>query len=234
MDIGFLATGAAAGFSAAVLSRGIPKVIEEDESEERSGEEVARGRLGSVTAVRWGAAGKLVPKVDLPCALVGLMAFAASDYFGLPKEYLAFIWVLSILSAIDFKTMLLPDALTIPLVWGGLLFATRPGGDMYMSIYGAVCGFLSLWLLTWVFFVLTGKVGMGGGDFKLLSAVGAWLGAYPLINVLLLASLSGLVFAAVKRIFFGKGEARQPFGPFIAFGAVIWLLFGKVILSYFS
>lgn len=155
-------------------------------------------------------------------------------HFGIGMEAFAYtllLWFLLILTAIDLRHFLLPDALTLPLIWLGLLGATTvleltPS----QAIWGAVFGYLALWLVYWAFKLLTGKEGMGYGDFKLLAAVGAWLGPSMLPLVILLASFSGalvgLILVAFKR---HQRGAPLPFGPFISLAAVIALFLGPSI-----
>ncbi|WP_027009372.1 prepilin peptidase [Conchiformibius kuhniae] len=125
------------------------------------------------------------------------------------------------LTFIDADTQLLPDDLTLPLVWLGLLFNLHTGFvPLSQAVWGAVAGYMSLWTLYQTFKLLTGKEGMGHGDFKLLAAVGAWVGAAVLPVVVLGASLVGIAAALVKRV--GKGQPMA-FGPCLAVAG--WLVF---------
>ncbi|MEC5345144.1 A24 family peptidase [Brenneria populi] len=126
------------------------------------------------------------------------------------------------LSAIDINTRLLPDCLTLPLLWLGLLFnlsaAFAPLED---AVIGAVAGYLSLWLLYWLFRLLSGKEALGYGDFKLLAALGGWLGWRALPELVLIAALSGLVVTLLWRTMRREGVARPlAFGPWLALGAL--------------
>ena len=122
---------------------------------------------------------------------------------------------------IDADTQLLPDDLTLPLVWLGLLFNWQTGFvSLPSALLGAVCGYMSLWLLFHLFKLLTGKDGMGYGDFKMLAAIGAWLGVAILPIVVLAAALVGIVAALLKRL--AKGQAMA-FGPCL--GIAGWLVF---------
>ncbi|MCP1771394.1 leader peptidase (prepilin peptidase)/N-methyltransferase [Neisseria perflava] len=126
------------------------------------------------------------------------------------------------LTFIDLNTQYLPDSLTLPLVWLGLLFNLKGGiVPLESAVWGAVWGYLSLWLLCAAYKLLTGKVGMGGGDFKLLAALGAWLGAGVLPVLVFLAALVGIVGALVSRV--GKGQAFA-FGPSLAVAGWILLI----------
>jgi leader peptidase (prepilin peptidase) / N-methyltransferase len=131
-------------------------------------------------------------------------------------------------AAIDWDTTLLPDDLTMPLLWGGLVAAalgwTVPLGD---ALWGAVAGYLSLWSVYWLFKLATGKEGMGYGDFKLLAALGAWLGVKMVLPVLLFASVIGAAVGIGMKASGALREGRYvPFGPFLAGGGIAVMLFG--------
>ena len=146
---------------------------------------------------------------------------------------LAFTWTLIALSGIDFHTQLLPDSLNYPLLWLGLLLSlwtmfTTPN----LSIIGAVVGYLSLWSVYWLFKLLTGKEGMGYGDFKLLAAMGAWMGPSALLPIILLSSLIGALFGVVLIATRKLGrEVPMPFGPFIAAAGWVWFMAGDTLLQ---
>ena len=133
------------------------------------------------------------------------------------------------LSFIDWDTTLLPDPLTQPLLWAGLIAAAAgwTGVPLVTALAGAAAGYLSLWSVYWLFKLATGKEGMGYGDFKLLAAIGAWLGWQAVLPVLLMASVIG---AAVGLVMKATGELREgryvPFGPFLAGGALVAIVAG--------
>lgn len=133
------------------------------------------------------------------------------------------------LALIDAATSLLPDEITQPLLWAGLIAAALGvnGTPLPAALWGAVAGYLSLWLVYWAFKLATGKEGMGYGDFKLYAALGAWFGWQPLIGLILLASLLGIAVGVALKLA-GKLEAgaRMPFGPFLAAAGFAALLFG--------
>jgi len=149
------------------------------------------------------------------------------DWVTIPA--LIFIWALITLAVIDLNTQLLPDDITLPLLWLGLLINMANGfTDIHSALIGAVAGYLSLWLVFWSFKLMTGKEGMGYGDFKLLAAIGAWLGWQMLPLVLLSSSLVGAcvgigLMAAAKL----KNNMPIPFGPYLVGGAIIALFWGK-------
>jgi leader peptidase (prepilin peptidase) / N-methyltransferase len=150
---------------------------------------------------------------------------------------LVLTWSLIALSGIDFRTQLLPDQLTLPLLWLGLLLALLP---MFVTapsaIIGAAIGYLSLWSVYWLFKLLTGKEGMGYGDFKLLAALGAWMGPISLLPIVLLSSLIGAL-VGVSLIVLRKRDSQipMPFGPFIAAAGWVWFVAGNKLLgSYFT
>jgi leader peptidase (prepilin peptidase)/N-methyltransferase len=142
-------------------------------------------------------------------------------------------WTLIALSGIDFRTQLLPDQLTFPLLWAGLLLALLP---MFVAapsaIMGAAIGYLSLWSVYWLFKLLTGKEGMGYGDFKLLAALGAWMGPVSLLPIVLLSSLIGaLVGGALIVLRKRDSQIPMPFGPFIAAAGWVWFVAGDRLLQ---
>lgn len=130
------------------------------------------------------------------------------------------------LAVTDYQTGLLPDRLTLVLLWLGLLFHTSTHPDRLNSaIYGAVGGYLSLWLVYWGFFWLSKREGLGYGDFKLLAAIGAWNGWQSLPWVLVIASVSGIIAFAAVYIIRHKSVEQLPFGPYLAiagWGEFIW------------
>ena len=135
-----------------------------------------------------------------------------------------------ILAAIDAQTQLLPDRLTLPLLWAGLLFnLTDLFAPLAEAVVGAMAGYLSLWSVYWVFRLLTGKEALCYGDFKLLAALGAWLGWQALPHTLLLASASGLIWTLLQRLV-TRRSLEQPlaFGPWLALAGGGIFLWGQV------
>lgn len=156
--------------------------------------------------------------------------------------YLTFISIILILIVIDYKTMLLPDELTLPLIWLGLLFNLHGtiSGSLEYSVYGAVFGYLILWSVFWAFKLLTKKDGMGYGDFKLLSAILAFIGIQYLVPMLLLSSMLGIVYVAIMSLYnklhpnkikFKDGGAI-PFGPYLSLSGLILLFWGNSIINF--
>lgn len=130
-------------------------------------------------------------------------------------------------SVIDYDTMLLPDQLTIPLMWAGISIAVLEWSSLTVtdSVLGAISGYLSLWSVYWLFKVTTGKEGIGYGDFKLLAALGAWLGWELLPLLIVISSALGVLFSILTRLFLAKKLERLPFGPFLSisgWGLLIW------------
>lgn len=168
------------------------------------------------------------PLIELLCA----MLFGAIGWrFG--SQSVALLWcafgaVLIALSMIDWDTTVLPDALTLPLLWGGLLAALL-GWTVPLSsaVIGAAAGYLSLWVVYWFFKLATGKEGMGYGDFKLLAALGAWLGWQALLPIILVASVLGAAVGIVMKVSGALREGRYvPFGPFLAGAGLLVMLVG--------
>ena len=144
---------------------------------------------------------------------------------------LLFTWALIALAGIDVHTQLLPDQITLPLLWFGLLIALAPFVvDAQAAILGAAIGYLSLWSIYWGFKLLTGKEGMGYGDFKLLGALGAWMGPWALLPIVLLSSLIGAVVGGTLLAVQGRDRATPiPFGPFLAAAGWVQFVFGNEI-----
>jgi leader peptidase (prepilin peptidase)/N-methyltransferase len=171
------------------------------------------------------------PIVELLAA--GLSAALIWHFGGSPKGLAALLlaYFLLAMAWIDAETGLLPDHLTLPLLWCGLLINLKglivPLGD---AVLGAVTGYLVLWAVFQLYRLLRGKEGMGYGDFKMLAALGAWLGWTMLPVVLLLASISGLVIGVLLQLC-GKrvSGTMLPFGPYLAVGGMISLLYGPFI-----
>lgn len=148
---------------------------------------------------------------------------------------LVFCWSLIALTFIDLDTQLLPDSITLPLVWAGL--AVNLGGlftTLSSAVIGAIAGYLALWSVYWLFKLATGKEGMGYGDFKLLAAIGAWLGWQTLPLVVLLSSLVGAVVGIVL-ILAGRHSRGVPipFGPYLACAGLIALFWGDQIVRVY-
>ncbi|MCP1267864.1 prepilin peptidase [Aeromonas hydrophila] len=175
------------------------------------------------------------PLVELLTALLSLVVAATyPPGWGLLAALLL-IWVLVALTFIDLDKMLLPDQLTLPLLWGGLLFNLAGGfAPLADAVIGAMAGYLVLWSLYWAFKLLTGKEGMGYGDFKLLAALGAWLGWQALPIVLLLSSLVG-AFIGIALILLRNHHQNKPipFGPYLAIAGWIALLWGDTITRWY-
>ena len=178
---------------------------------------------------------RISPRYPVVEALTGLLTAYAAWRFGITAATLGawlFLWLLVALTFIDLDTQLLPDNLTLPLVWLGLLFNLNATFvPLPEAVVGAVAGYLVLWSVYWLFKLLTGKEGMGYGDFKLLSAVGAWLGWQMLPLVILLSSLVGaavgIVLIATRR---NNRHTPIPFGPYLAGGGLIALFWGDAVV----
>jgi leader peptidase (prepilin peptidase)/N-methyltransferase len=160
-----------------------------------------------------------------------LSAYAAWHFgFGLAAgAALVMIWALIALTFIDFDTQLLPDAITLPLLWLGLLLnINNTFTSLTDAVVGAVAGYLVLWSVYWLFKLVTGKEGMGYGDFKLLAAIGAWLGWTMLPLTILLSSLVGAVVGIALIVIAKQGRNIPiPFGPYLAGGGLIALFWGQ-------
>jgi leader peptidase (prepilin peptidase)/N-methyltransferase len=171
------------------------------------------------------------PLVELLAAL--LSAGAAWHFgFGWPLVgALLLLYFLTALTFIDADTQFLPDDLTLPLLWLGLLFNLfNVFVPLSQAVIGAIAGYLSLWSVYWLFKLVTGKEGMGYGDFKLLAALGAWMGWKMLLPIILLSSVLGAVLG-ILFILLGRQQRGTPlpFGPYLALGGVMALFFGATL-----
>jgi leader peptidase (prepilin peptidase)/N-methyltransferase len=175
------------------------------------------------------------PAVELFTGLVSaFLAWRLGWGAALPAA-LAFTWALIAASAIDLDTQLLPDRITLPLLWLGLLVnASGVFVDLRSAVLGAAGGYLLLWCVYWGFKLLAGKEGMGFGDFKLLAALGAWTGWQSLPLVLLVSAGAGSVIGLLAMWLSGKGrDTRIPFGPYLAAGGFVALLWGReAVVAY--
>ena len=165
-------------------------------------------------------------------AATGILTGLVSWHFGYSGMAVAawiFIFALIALTFIDLDTQLLPDDITLPLLWLGLLYNINTGfTDLESAVAGAAAGYLTLWSVYWLFKLVTGKEGMGYGDFKLLAALGAWFGWQLLPAVILLSSLAGSIIGIILIVAARQGRGKpMPFGPYLALGGVAALFFGN-------
>jgi leader peptidase (prepilin peptidase)/N-methyltransferase len=146
------------------------------------------------------------------------------------------------ITMIDFDRYLIPDSVVYPLLWIGLamsLWHPQPGAEVLFipprdAIIGAIAGYLSLWSFYWLFKLATGKEGMGYGDFKLLAALGAWLGYQSLFSIIIMSAVVGAVFGIALIVFRGRDhQVPMPFGPFLAGAGWIVMLWGEFIRPLF-
>lgn len=173
------------------------------------------------------------PTIELATAtLSALVAWQ----FGFGTEAFALIgltWVLIALAMIDYDTLLLPDSLTLPLLWLGLVINLNGTfTSINEAVIGAVAGYMSLWSVYWVFKLLTGKEGMGFGDFKLFAALGAWFGWTALPLIILLSSVVGAFVGICLILFKGRDNQKPiPFGPYLCGAAIVYIFWGEAIIN---
>ena len=180
-----------------------------------------------------GAISARYPLVEALAAGAALAAAAAFGFTWLGFAAAAYAWALIVLAGIDLDTQLLPDQITLPLLWSGLLVNAFGGfADLSSALVGAAAAYLFLWTVYWGFKLIVGKEGMGYGDFKLFAAIGAWLGWQVLPLVILLAAATGLAWALAGILTRGR-DRRQPipFGPFLALAGWAVLLLGDGALA---
>ena len=174
------------------------------------------------------------PRYPIVETLVGVLSGYIAWRYGLSAAMFGaflFAGAMVALAFIDLDTFFLPDNITLPLLWAGLLLNTAGVfTDLRSAIFGAVAGYLALWSVYWVFKLVTGKEGMGYGDFKLLAAIGAWLGWKMLPLVILLSSLVGAVVGICLIAFARHGRnVPIPFGPYLAAAGLIALFWGETL-----
>ena len=192
-----------------------------------------RGRCAHCrTPIHW-----RYPTVELVTAV--LSALVAWKFGATPAclAALVLVWALIALAVIDIDHQLLPDSITLPLLWLGLLLTLTPWGlgvSTSSALIGAAAGYLSLWSLYWIFRLLTGREGMGYGDFKLLAALGAWLGWPHLLPIVILSSLSGAIVGLAMMSFAGRDRhTPMSFGPYLALAGIVSLLWGDAIQAWY-
>lgn len=171
------------------------------------------------------------PLIEL---LTGVLSVVVAWHFGFDWQTgaaLLLTWALIALSMIDVDHQLLPDSITLPFLWLGLLLSLFPVfADMRTSLIGAIAGYLTLWTIYQLFKLVTGKEGMGYGDFKLLALLGAWMGWQALPMIVLLSSAVGAVLGGAMIMIQGRDRAQPiPFGPYLAIAGWIALLWGEQI-----
>jgi leader peptidase (prepilin peptidase)/N-methyltransferase len=182
---------------------------------------------------------KISPRYPLVEAFAALLALTTAWVFGPTWQTVAalgFAWTLLALTLIDLDHKLLPDSLTLPLLWAGLL-VNVPGlfAPLASSVLGAAAGYLALWSVYKLFKLVTGKEGMGYGDFKLLAAIGAWLGWQLLPVVILLSAVVGSIVGVALIAFGGRSsQAAIPFGPYLAAAGFIALLWGEELVRLYE
>ncbi|MDB2375314.1 A24 family peptidase [Gammaproteobacteria bacterium] len=179
------------------------------------------------------------PLVEIAASVASVLVAMTFGFTASTVAFLAFAWFLLALSLIDLDHHLLPDDLTLPLLWLGLLVSAfnlgLPGVSLFDAVIGAAAGYITLWSLFWAFLLVTGKEGLGYGDFKLLAALGAWLGWQAILPVLLLASLAGAAIGLILIVFGGRERsAPLPFGPFLAAAGFVMLIWGPQVLALYG
>ncbi len=181
-----------------------------------------------------GCGTRISPRYPVVEAISGLLSAYAAWNFGFGLAGLAaivFVWALIALTFIDFDTQMLPDSITLPLLWLGIILNLNGAyTSLPHAVIGAVAGYFILWSVYWLFKLATGKEGMGFGDFKLLAAIGAWLGWQMLPLVILLSSLVGAVVGITLIVIAKHGRNIPiPFGPYLAGGGLIALFWGQTL-----
>lgn len=176
------------------------------------------------------------PVVELVCAALFAFCLGRDGLTPAGFAWCGFSAALLALALIDWDTTFLPDSITLPLLWAGLIASALQWTSVPLlsSFWGAVAGYMSLWLIFWAFKLTTGKEGMGYGDFKLFAALGAWFGWQALVPIILMASVVGAVIGIALKI---NSKLREggyvPFGPFLAGGGFVSLIWGpQAVLGF--
>jgi leader peptidase (prepilin peptidase) / N-methyltransferase len=187
---------------------------------------VLRGKCSACSA----PIGLRYPAVELTTGLLFLFCATRWGWSMTTLAWCVFCATIIALAGIDWDTTLLPDDMTLPLVWLGLVVAAvkwNPGVTLPDALWGGVAGYLSLWAVYWAFKLVTGKEGMGYGDFKLFAALGAWFGWQALVPIILMASVIGAIVGIAMKFSSGLREGGYvPFGPFLAGAGLTALIFG--------
>lgn len=177
------------------------------------------------------------PIIELLTAFVTAYYFTVYGFSDKTLISLLFSYSLIVLATIDMREQILPDQITLPLVWAGLIISLFFGywASPSQSILGAALGYLSLWSVMYVFKLVTGKEGMGHGDFKLNAAIGAWLGWQIIPTIILISSLAGAVLGLLAIVFYGH-DRRNPFafGPFLCVAGWVSMEWGDQLAYLFS
>lgn len=175
------------------------------------------------------------PLVEAVTGLMSLALLVIYPWGWQLAAMLVFTWLLITMSVIDIDYQILPDSLTLGLLWIGLLANTQGlFVDLHSAVLGAVFGYLSLWSVFWIFKLVTGKEGMGYGDFKLLAALGAWLGYQKLLLIILLSSAVGAVVGIAGILILGRDRNLPiPFGPYLAAAGWIAALWGDSVMRWY-
>ena len=177
------------------------------------------------------------PAVELATAVLSVLVALTFGATWLTLPILICTWCLLVLTLIDFDHQLLPDNITMPLLWLGLTVNAIDlgfGVSLQQAVIGAIAGYLSLWSVYWVFNLATGKEGMGYGDFKLLAALGAWMGWPALLPIIILSSLVGAVFGIFVIVAMGRDRSiPMPFGPFLAGAGFLMLIWRPQINAFY-
>lgn len=224
------ALGAMAGFACARIAQAYAALMQQGASPDAATLMAALIRTATAPAVCDKVAGR-VGAIFLSCVVVALYLRHADPIHAAGAA--SACAVLLLLAFIDARTRLLPDALTLPLLWVGLAWAwTGAGPGLHNAVAGVIAGYGALWILFFGIRACTGRDGMGYGDFKLLAALGAWLGWRPLVWVLLAACCGGIVFAMWRQRRW-RPSGSYPFGPFLAAGGTLGLLAGTEVHFHF-
>ena len=172
--------------------------------------------------------------------LSGLLTMFLVYNFGLSLLSFAFmllVWSLLTIAIIDFNHQLIPDEITQPLIWLGLFFnavGLKTEVSLHQAVLGAILGYLSLWTVNWIFKLIRGKDGLGQGDFKLLAAIGAWLGWQCLTVTIILSSLTGAIVGIYMVTTLGRDKNLSiPFGPYLSAAAFIFIIWGPQINNFY-
>ena len=173
------------------------------------------------------------PLTELICGFLTMFFVYQFGLSILSFAFMLLVWSLLTITIIDFNHQLIPDEITQPLIWLGLFFnasALKTEVNLNQAVLGAILGYLSLWSINWIFKMIRGKEGFGQGDFKLLAAIGAWLGWQCLAATIILSSLIGATVGIYMVTILGKNKNHPiPFGPYLSAAAFIFIIWGPQI-----
>lgn len=182
----------------------------------------------------WNCKNKISSRYIIVESITGLIFCLIYLRFNNINEFMFYSYFASVLIVViyvDFETMKIPDVLTIPSLSVGILYSVLWGGGLYFSIIGATFGFISFYAVVYIYFIITGKVAMGGGDIKMMAMIGSFLGWKSVPFVVFLSSILGILYYLGVRIILSRNQQKMPYGPFLAMAALVYVFAGDFLIE---